>query len=176
MQQSKTTAVHEYYDHFKNVVAVAIATGCTIGDHEGLRDYLLRSSTPPRRYQDLDDDEKVELLLQTQECFLGTLFLLNADRSRFGSLIENTENAFLQGRNNYPTSLDASYALLSNWKCDPRMLVQVVGAASDDMAFANIEDEACGGSDTGKQWHREGPKGQEQHNLLQVQKERALCG
>ena len=51
-----------------------------------------------------------------QEQYLAVAFLLGADRSKFGRLLENLENDFLQGQNNYPKTITGAYNLLTNWK------------------------------------------------------------
>jgi hypothetical protein len=39
-------------------------------------------------------------------------FLLGADRKRYGKLIEDLENAFTQGQDNYATTVTGAYAML----------------------------------------------------------------
>ena len=70
-----------------------------------------------------------ELKHTTQVRYLAVAFLLGADRSRYGRLIEDLENDFLQGRNNFPTTLTGAYSLLTNWKQDPRNLMRAIGPA-----------------------------------------------
>ena len=48
----------------------------------------------------------------------AVLFIFGADRSRYGKLIENLENYYLQGCGGYPKSIQSAYNLLSNWKQD----------------------------------------------------------
>ena len=71
---------------------------------------------------------------------LAFAFLIGADQSRFGRLIENLEIYFLQGRNNYPTAVTAAYHLLTNWKQESRNLVCPIGPASDSVSFTNVDD------------------------------------
>ena len=54
-----------------------------------------------------------------QQLYLATAFILGADRNKYGQLIENLENDYLQGQNNYPQTLTGAYNLLTNWKQDP---------------------------------------------------------
>jgi hypothetical protein len=61
-----------------------------------------------------------------RERSLATAFILSADRSRFGKLIEDMENNFLQGINKYPTTLAAARHLLANWRHDARLGLQDV--------------------------------------------------
>ena len=65
-------------------------------------------------------------------------FLLGCDRSRYGKLIEDLENDYLQGRNNYPTTVVAAYNLLTNWKQENRAGWRPPTA--DGVAFTNADD------------------------------------
>jgi hypothetical protein len=47
-------------------------------------------------------------------------FLLGSDRIRYGKLLEDLENDYTQGRDNYPSTLQHAYSLIVHWKQDPR--------------------------------------------------------
>jgi hypothetical protein len=49
-------------------------------------------------------------------------------------LIEDIENAFIQGQNWYTTTITAAYNLLVNWKQDPRNFVQYVGPSNNSVS------------------------------------------
>jgi hypothetical protein len=74
--------------------------------------------------------------------YLAMAFLMEADRNRYGKLIEDLENAFTQGQDNYPRTVTGAYAMLTTWK--QRNIVHVLGSASEGVSFANIDG---GGSD-----------------------------
>jgi hypothetical protein len=42
--------------------------------------------------------------------------LVRADHGRYGKLIEEVENAFLKGNNDYPTTPIEAYSLLFNYR------------------------------------------------------------
>jgi len=65
-------------------------------------------------------------------------FLLGCNRSRYGKLIEDIENDFLEGRNNYPTIVVAAYNLRTNWKQENRAGWRTPMA--DGVAFTNADD------------------------------------
>jgi hypothetical protein len=65
--------------------------------------------------------------------------MLGSDKARFGRLLENLENDYLQGHNNYPTSITAAYNLLTNWKQDPRNLICASGPVNDGVSFTNVD-------------------------------------
>ena len=55
-------------------------------------------------YANMTAREKDEVVGEAQSRYLAVGFVLGADRSRYGRLIENLENDYLQGQNNYPTT------------------------------------------------------------------------
>jgi hypothetical protein len=70
-------------------------------------------------YSELDVEKRVKAGLSNDEArkevkqeYLGKLFLLNADRQRFGKLITELANARHPGNDNYPTTLVAAYDML----------------------------------------------------------------
>jgi hypothetical protein len=67
-------------------------------------------------YDTMSEAEKEEVEKEAQGRYLAVAFVLGADRLRYGRLIENLENDYLQGQNNYPTTVTAAYNLLTNWK------------------------------------------------------------
>ena len=68
--------------------------------------------------------------------FLATAFMLLADRSRYGRLIEDLENQFTQGIDNYPKTLNAAYSLLNHWKQDPQLIARMLTPVSESVSFA----------------------------------------
>jgi Zinc knuckle len=94
-----------------------------------------------------DDKEKLDAL--TRERCLGTLMLHAADPTRFGKLIEETHNAYLKGHDDFPASMSEAYALLTNYKCDNRHVMRMVGGINDGVSFTNV-DSRDGGTGRGK--------------------------
>jgi hypothetical protein len=48
--------------------------------------------------------------------YLSMIFLARADKARFGTLIENLNNSYLAGNDQYPVSLDGTLTLLSHYQ------------------------------------------------------------
>ena len=48
--------------------------------------------------------------------YLSMIFLAGADKARFGTLIENLNNSYLAGNDQYPVSLDGTLTLLSHYQ------------------------------------------------------------
>jgi hypothetical protein len=77
-----------------------------------------------------------------QEQYLAVAFLLGSDRNRYGKVIEDLENNYtLQGQDNFPKTVTACYSLITNWKQNPRNVMQNAGMESDGVSFANVAAE-----------------------------------
>jgi len=61
-------------------------------------------------------------------------FILGSDRVRFGKLIEDLENQHTQGIKSFPQTLTEAFALLNNWKNNPKNQKLILG---DGVAFIN---------------------------------------
>ena len=137
LSQGRNT-VDEYYDQFKNQTDVLEHIGAGIGDDEAIMKQVLRS-------QGSDVDEATEAQEEAAETegtqsYLALAFLMESDQSRFGRLLENLENDFTAGNDNYPKTLTDAYNVLLEWKDDPRLLMRMAG--NDGISFAtNALDE-----------------------------------
>ena len=139
--QGKYSTTQSYLEHFQNMVDVVKHSGGSIGDEPGIHKALLQEKhITATQLSKQSADERAEFKKEVQERYLAVAFLLGADRARYGRLIEGLENSYLQGQNNYPTTVAAAYHLLTNWKQDTRNLMQAVGTANDGVSFANVED------------------------------------
>ena len=107
-----------YHEQFQNLVEVIETIKGNIGVDPGIE--LLVATELKKNVGLLTNAEKKD----AQDRYLAVAFLLGSDRSRYGKLIENLENEFLQGRNNYPKTVTSAYNLLINWKQDPRNLLR----------------------------------------------------
>jgi hypothetical protein len=87
----------------------------------------------------MTESEKKALADDVEQRSLAVAFILCADRLRFGKLIEDMENNYLQGNNKYPTTVSSAYHLLSNWKQDPRHGRREVGGG--EISFVNNGDK-----------------------------------
>jgi hypothetical protein len=63
-------------------------------------------------------------------------------------MLEDLENDFIQGTDNYPVTLKQAYSLLVHWKQDPKNIMRIVGGVSDGVAFTNVGSE--GGAQRGR--------------------------
>ena len=58
-----------------------------------------------------------------KECVLAIGLLIGSDCAHYRKLLEDLENNFTQGQDNYPVTLQQAYSLLVHWKQDPHNIV-----------------------------------------------------
>ena len=75
---------------------------------------------------------------------LACAFLLGSDKKRFGELIEDLENDFVQKNDKFPKTLVDAHNLLVHWKQDPKNLMRMLGTNDEGLglAFTNVGDGA----------------------------------
>jgi hypothetical protein len=120
--QGRYATTHAYMEHFQNVIDVVTTSGGSIvAGHSGVEDAIIADMPGELTRETLTDMQLKKVQEDTVARSTAIAFLLGCDRSRYGKLvIEDLENDFLQGRNNYPTTVDAAYNLLTNWKQENR--------------------------------------------------------
>ena len=130
--QGKMSTV-EYYEQFLSLVNVLDAIKASFGHDPGVQ--AMVAAEGKKKIEDLNDEDKQK----ARDMYLATAFILGCDRTRYGKLVENMENDYLQGRGAYPKTMATAFNLLVNWKQDPRNLMHSVGVTNDGVSFANIE-------------------------------------
>ena len=85
---------------------------------------------------------------------------MGSDGTQYGKLLEDLENDFTQGGDNYLATLQQAYSLLIYWKQAAQNLLQLIGLVNDGVAFTSIGSEDTGhasGSDggTGRSGHQQ---------------------
>ncbi len=133
--QDRSMGVTQYHDKFKNMVDVIEHCGGTIVDGMVLKNTILKAIAA----EDLDGliTKKIEEIYEKEkERQMACAFLLSADRTRFGRLVEDLENSYIEGNNRYPQTLEEAHKRLEYWKQDPRNMIKAVGADADGVAFA----------------------------------------
>jgi Zinc knuckle len=143
--QDRNMTCQVYLERFKNQVDVIEHCGGFTSE-SGIVEKML-----PRRVT-MATASPIELEVATKkakERYLAVAFVLGSDRVRYGKLIEDLENSFIQGDDKYPTELTEAYNLLLHWKQDPRVAVRADYAtgSGDGVAFANSGYESKGKKD-----------------------------
>ena len=133
--QGRFATTQAYMEHFQNVVDVVTQSGGSIGGHAGIEDAIIRErGTTPEL---IADDDLGAVTAEADARVKAVAFLLGSDKARYGKLIEDLENDYLQGRNNYPRTVLAAYNLLTNWKQETRFGWRAPQA--DGVAFATTD-------------------------------------
>jgi hypothetical protein len=142
MRQEKYTSVQSYYESFMNTVEVIEHCGGDIGTDRSLVDEMLggreRSIASATM---MIDAEKL-----AKEKYLACAFVMGADKTRYGRLMEDLENSFTQGSDKYPKTMGEAYNLLVNWKQNPQNYMHVVDNTHDGTMFVTTITDVGGDS------------------------------
>jgi hypothetical protein len=127
--QDRHLTCQQYHESFKNNVnVIEYCSGVISNDDTGLVDAELISTG--LTLQNAED--------AARERVPACAFLLGSDQVCYGKLLEDLENDYTQGTDNYLSSLQQAYSLLVHWKQDPRNVVHMMGGMNDGVAFANV--------------------------------------
>jgi hypothetical protein len=127
----------EHVRKFKNQAEVVEHCGGDIGIDQSRVDEVLGTMTLADPAKPTDD-EMAQAQKKAQEEYMAVALLLSADWKRYGKLIEELENDFLMGTNNYPQTQVETHNSMIHWKQDPKNLMRVLGTSNDGVAFANL--------------------------------------
>ena len=139
--QDKHMTCQQYYESFKNNADVLEYASGALGQEPALVEAELLAAG---MVEAADNDKLAATEAAARERVLAIGLLVGSDCSHYGKLLEDLENDFTQGRDNYPTSLQQAYSLLVHWKQDPPNIVHLIGGANDGVAFTNVRSEASG--------------------------------
>ena len=113
--------------------------GGALGQEPALVEAELEAAGVIMDFANEDELAAAEAAAREQVLVIG--LLVRSDHGCYGKLLEDLENNFTQGRDNYPTSLQQVYSLLVHWKQDPHNIVRFIGGTNDGVAFTNIGTE-----------------------------------
>jgi hypothetical protein len=86
LSQDKQRNNQEYYDEFNSMVLTAEESGATIGLHPGsIKDIILNTAADPENPTEI---EHVAATKKATDRYLAVAFLLGADPTRYGTLVE----------------------------------------------------------------------------------------
>ena len=112
--QGKFANTQAYLEQFQNVVAVVTESGGSVAGHDGVENTIIAEGEVYR--EDMTEAQLTAVKEEATAQSTAMAFLLGCDRSRYGRLIDDLENVFLQNRNHYPKTVAEAYNLLTNWK------------------------------------------------------------
>ena len=129
----------DFHTQFMNLVAVVKHCGGSAAwDDIGVEEMILRDKGKTSKVG-MTKAEMKALSEDVEQRSLAVAFILCSDRLRFGKLIEDMENNYLQGYNKYPTTVVAANHLLTNWKHDARLGTRDVNGG--EILFVNDGDK-----------------------------------
>ena len=111
MKQHKMTT-QEYYDKFKSLNKVVQELNHSEHGSPFIDIMCRETGADPTG---LSSNDKLDLIAKGEERMLAMQLIMNADKDRFGSIIEDYDRAFLRGTNNYPQNPHDAYNLLKGW-------------------------------------------------------------
>ena len=148
LYQDRHMTCQQYYETFTKSANMLECCGGTPGKEPGLVDAKLEAA---RIDWELVTEEELEAAEGAAwECVLAIALLMGSNQMWYGKLLEDLENDFMQGRDNYPLMLTQVYSLLLHWKQDTWNLMWLISAANDGMAFMNIGTEDTGCTSSGR--------------------------
>jgi hypothetical protein len=100
------------FERVRNIVEVINIIGGSLVDDMHLADEL--PPVPPAGGYTAQQFEVTRETIRNKKIAYGKL--VRADRGRYGKLIEEVENAYLKGNNNYPRTPTKAYNLLVNYR------------------------------------------------------------
>ena len=130
-KQEKYVTATAYLEKFMNLVDILKNAGAPFLPENAILDEVAGTAT-------VTDVLRAEAV----ERYLATAFFLGADMTRYESLVISYENAYLEGVDKYPKTVNDAYSLLVNWKSE-RQPMRITG--SDGVVFNNVgEVDATG--------------------------------
>jgi hypothetical protein len=111
LRQSNMTN-HEYLQHFQNLVDVASAYNGQLYDWSILN-IIHERLHPGVAYETITKAQKLIVNSSASELYQATMFLHQSDRRQYSKLLEELENDFTKGNDDYPDTLVKAYHLLS---------------------------------------------------------------
>jgi hypothetical protein len=141
--QDKHMMCQTYLEKFKNRVEVIEHSGGAIGREPRLIDEGLANRKPPIVGLPTADHHKEAEAFSRDACLVIT-FLLSSDRNRYGALIKKLKNDFIQGKDKCLKNIMQAYHLITNYKNNPKNLIQVLGATNKGVAFTTFVEHKSG--------------------------------
>lgn len=128
LYQDRNMTCEVYLERFMNQVSVIEHCGASVIDMEMIETSLKEVGLT---FTTASAEELSDAKAYAKDKYLACMFLVNADRNRYGKLIEDTQNLFIQGDNKYPETLTEAYALLIHWRQDPKNFTRMMGLGSE---------------------------------------------
>ena len=86
-----------------------------------------------------NEDELQQVQTKACEWYLALAFLMGADHTHYGRLLETYENNFTHGVDHYPRTMTDAFNILANYKVDEQNYMQAIWS-NDGVAFTTLDD------------------------------------
>lgn len=106
----------EYLEKFNNLVDIASAYDGEFHDKATLEFSTKELYGTTSMYSSLSQSDKTIAAEKAKEISLSIAFLAHSDKRRYGKLLEDLENDYTKGTDNYPLNIVKAYQLLSEYK------------------------------------------------------------
>jgi len=127
------TSHKAFHDQFNNVVDVIEECGSTLVDCKDMESELTALSLT---FQTATKEQITQAKQSVRDNLLVVCYLMCVDWSRFGKLLEDTENAYLVGVDQFSKSVNDAHHCVTNWSNDPRNVMNIIGPTNDGLSFA----------------------------------------
>jgi hypothetical protein len=87
------------------------------------------------------NEDKLAATQRAKDKYLAAAFLCSADKARYTKLLEDLDNAYLYGTNNYPVNITSTYNLLVHYKNRMKPTTRIYND-SEGVSFANVEKKS----------------------------------
>ena len=130
--QEQNSDNKSFLDCFNNCGNVLEHCGGSMVDYEDIEKELTELSLT----QQMATDEQIKTAKATaQDKLLVVAYLMCSDKHRFGEMVEDINNAYWVGRDEYPKLVNDAYYHICNWSNDQKILI-TMGSTNDGLSFA----------------------------------------
>ena len=122
----------KYHKAYKGIIDVIDFNDGSIRNKKGLIEAGLTingAQKPPT------EDETKKAVAKERKITIACVFILGADKTQFGKLMEDMEKSFTQCDDKYPVDLTEAYKLLTNWK---HFVPPACRSAPIESSFTNV--------------------------------------
>jgi hypothetical protein len=141
LRQGAHNSAHQYYEQFTNLLSVYNHCGGYTEPSPGALAFVAE-----RDGWDVDNITAAQKAT-VMEMSWANLFIIHADRVRYGSLIAGLQNEYLTNNNNYQTTLNEAFSRLTHWK-DPHANGRNNNNTSNGVSFTNVGNGGGGTKNT----------------------------
>ena len=115
-RQGRNDSVQTYYETFRSHIQVVEEASGGIAAGNKLYDIEIDKIVPAGNTGNYTIAQKRTAKATARENYLAVCFIMGSDKSRYWKYLEDLENDFLKGRDDYPITLNDAYRVLSNYK------------------------------------------------------------